>query len=201
MRLSLATLLAVSLCAVPGIAAAASLSGMGANLYGNYFNFPKPNLEKHPVDKITAGKLAVTLQRTRLKDVQKVFGGTIQQDGGATWLCYHTADANSWFISNALGGEEFVMIVAVEAATSKVPGDCEAASEAFVTPVFDVPGLGATTAELKAHFGKISGGSKVSFRADQPGGYSDVAQYLGYVLRSGKVVGMGVGETSVPTTH
>ena len=38
-------------------------------------------------------------------------------------------------------------------------------------------------------------------RHDRAGGYADIAQYIGYVLKSGKVTGIGVGETSVPTAH
>jgi hypothetical protein len=191
--LSLAFALALTL---PG--QAAGLSGMGAAIYGNGFNFKKANLDKAPVAKITAGKLNVGLQTTKLKEIQKLFGGTLQSSGEATWLCYHTADTNSWFISNAFGGQEFVMMVAVEA-SEKTPSDCEP-SEKFTPPVFDVPGIGAKLSDLKAHFGAASG-SKVAYRADRPGGYSDIAQYLGYTLKGGTVTGIGVGETSIPTEH
>ena len=198
MRIKLAaTLLAALVLATP--AEAAGLSGMGAAIFGNSFNFKQANLEKPPVKAIKVGKLSDGLQTTRLVDVQKTFGGTLQSDGDATWLCYHAADTNSWFISNAFGGQEFVMMVAVEA-SSKIPGDCEAAAEKFEPPVFEVPGLGAKLADLKAHFGAASG-SKIAYRADRPGGYSDIAQYLGYVLKGGTVSGIGVGETSIPTAH
>jgi hypothetical protein len=180
-------------------AQAADLSGMGKNIFGNYFNFAKANLSKPPISTITVGGLKVKLQSTRLADVRKRFGGTIMAGGDATWLCYHTENANTWFISNALGGQEFVMMVAVEAA-SKMPADCEAAPAGFSLPDFGIPGLGAGTADLKATFGAASG-SKITYRSDRPGGYADIAQYIGYVMKSGKVAGIGVGETSIPTTH
>jgi hypothetical protein len=194
-RLVLSVLAALALTAP---AEAAGLSGMGAAIYGNSFGFKKANLDKAPVDKIVAGKLTIGLQTTKIKDVQKAFGGTLQTTGEATWLCYHVDDTNTWFISNAFGGQEFVMMVAVEVNKS-TPGDCEA-NEKFKPPVFDVPGIGAKLADIKAHFGGGSG-SKIAFRADRPGGYSDIAQYLGYVLKGGTVTGIGVGETSIPTTH
>jgi hypothetical protein len=182
---------------------AAKLSGMGANLFGNYFNFTKANLAKAPVSTIEVGGLKLNLQSTKLTEVQKRFGGTIQTlgegSGQATWLCYHTGEASTWFLSNALGGQEFVMMVAVEAST-RMPADCEPASDKFALPDLGIPGLGATTADLKATFGAASG-SKIAYRNDRPGGYADIAQYVGYVLKSGKVVGVGVGETSVPTAH
>ena len=61
-------------------------------------NFAKANLEKPPVKAIGVGKLTVQLQRTKLKDVQKAFGGTIQHEGdgagtpgrGAGVRCHRT---------------------------------------------------------------------------------------------------------------
>lgn len=193
---------ALSLLAVLALATpvhAAGLSGMGAAIHLNGFNFKKANLDKAPVNSIKAGKLTVGLQTTKLKDVQKAFGGTLQTGNDATWLCYHADDTNTWFISNAFGGQEFVMMVAVET-NSNMPDDCEEPNAKFTPPEFDVPGVGAKLADLKAHFGAASG-SKISYRADRPGGYSDIAQYLGYMLKGGTVTGMGVGETSIPTEH
>ena len=193
-------LLAIALTGLTGTIALAGLSGMGANIHGNFFSFPKANLESKPVTKITAGSVKIDLQHTRLAALKQQFGGTLQSDGDATWVCYFTDDTATWFISNALGGQEFVMMVAIQA-TSSMPSDCEEPSAKFKVPVMDAPGLGATTAELKEKFGFASGGSKVTYRNDRPGGYSDVARYLGYSMRGGKVVGLGVGETSIPTTH
>lgn len=202
MRTRLAALLStLVLCVAP--ASAASLGGMGGAIFGNGFNFAKANLEKAPVQAIDVGSLTVQLQRTKLKDVQKAFGGTIQREGDgsgrADWLCYGAEGANVWFISNALGGFEFVMMVAAEAA-SKPAKSCDTPPADFAIPAFGIPGLGASTADLKATFGAASG-NKVAYRADRPGGYSDIAQYIGYVIKSGKVAGIGIGETSVQTAH
>lgn len=201
MRTRIAALVvALVLTAVP--ASAAGLSGMGQAIFGNSFNFSKANLEKPPVKAIGVGKLTVQLQRTKLKDVQKAFGGTIQREGDgagrADWLCYGTEGANVWFISNALGGYEFVMMVAAEA--GKPSKSCDAAPAGFTAPNFGIPGLGASTADLKATFGAASG-NKIAYRSDRPGGYSDIAQYIGYVIKGGKVAGIGIGETSVQTAH
>jgi hypothetical protein len=200
MRLAIAAIAALTLGLGP--VSAADLGGMGAAIFGNSFNFSKANLEKAPVGAITVGKLGITLQRTKLKDVQRAFGGTLQaagEGGGrADWLCYATGEANVWFIANALGGHEFVMMVAADA--GKPAKGCDAAPAEFTVPAFGIPGLGAPTAELKAQFGFASG-NKIAYRSDRPGGYSDIAQYIGYTIKGGKVAGIGVGETSVPTAH
>lgn len=198
-----AAALALTLLTLP--VSAAGLSGMGANLFGNAFNFSKVNLQQTPVTAISVGGLAVKLQSTRLADVKKAFGGTIVHEGdgattGATYLCYHGDGATTWFISNALGGQEFVMIVATEA-SKKAPAGCDAAPTNFAAPSFGIPGLGASSAEVKAALGGGGSGGKAAFRADRAGGYADIAQYIGYVFKSGKVSGVGVGETSVPTQH
>jgi hypothetical protein len=194
--------LCLALVAAITPASAAQLGGMGAAIHGNTFNFAKANLEKTPVKQITVGKLAVTLQRTKLKDVQKAFGGTLQTSGQggarADWLCYGADGSNVWFISNALGGYEFVMMVAAEAGPAAK--GCDAAPAGLTSPDFGIPGLGAATADLKANFGAASG-NKLAYRNDRPGGYTNVAQYIGYVLKGGKVSGIGVGETSVQTDH
>ena len=206
MRTRIAALIATLLAALvlPAFpASAAGLDGMGQTIFGNSFNFSKANIEKAPVKAIGVGKLTVQLQRTKLKDVQKAFGGTIRREGDgagrADWLCYGAEGANMWFISNALGGYEFVMMVAAEAA-SKPSKSCDTAPAGLTAPNFGIPGLGASTADLKATFGAASG-SKIAYRSDRPGGYSDIAQYIGYVIKGGKVAGIGIGETSVQTAH
>lgn len=201
MRRLAAAVLACAVLASP--AAAASLAGIGAAIHGNGFNFSKPNLAKAPVSDIRLGTLGIKLQSTKLKDVQKSFGGTLRDDGnglsGATWLCYNGDGFAVWLISNALGGQEFVMMVAAET-VSRPYGACDAAPAGLTPPEFGIPGIGASSAEVKASFGAASG-NKLSYRNDRPGGYSDTAQYIGYVLKAGKVSALGVGETQVPTAH
>lgn len=196
--------LAFALVATVAHASAAQLGGMGAAIYGNGFSFKKANLDKVPVNAIEVGGLKVVLQRTKLKDIQKVLGGTIQTQGeGATradWLCYAGEGQNAWFIANSLGGYEFVMMVAAEA-SGKAAGGCDA-TDKLGTIKFGIPGLGAPSADLKTAFGAAPAKSgKVSYRADEPGadalGTAMNAQYIGYTLSGGKVTGIGIGETSV----
>ena len=101
MRLKLAATALAIVLAATAAAEAAKLSGMGANIFGSYFNFAKANLPKAPVATITVGGLKVKLQGTKLAEIQKRFGGTLQKSGdgasGASWLCYHAGGANTWF--------------------------------------------------------------------------------------------------------
>lgn len=209
MRRSLLAALSCALMTVPALAS--GLSGMGEAIHGSSFNFSKPNLKAVPIDSIRVGGLTVDIQHTLLSEVVKAFGGQIRSEGTdagkATWACYSVkgkTPANVWFISNALGGFEFVMMVAAEL-NAKPARECDPAPASFTLPDFGVPGLGAKTADLKKTFGMAADrGGKISFRADEPGadalGTSLNAQYLGYLVKGGRVVGIGVGETSVAPT-
>jgi hypothetical protein len=189
------------------------LSGMGANLFGNsFFHFGQSNLKNFPVSAIRAGRLRIDLQHTRLSDVQRAFGGTILAQGSgmgaAHWLCYETDGAKGtqaarvWFMSNVLGGGEFVMMVAAEATGGGGGGGCSPAPRGFAIPELGIPGIGSTTADLRGHFGSAQVGSHsdVSYRSDRPArdglGTASDAQYIGYVVNGGVVVGVGVGETT-----
>lgn len=207
-----AALFTLAVATGAGPASAAGLTGMGKAIFGDSaFQFHKANLAAVPVHAIGVGGLKVVLQKTRLKDIQKVYGGTIQEQGDgadqANWLCYTTDGSggpatNVWFIANALGGHEFVMIVAAELANPKKPAaDCEPASAEFVTPQFGVPGLGSGTADIKSTLGAAPVKSgKLSYRADEPGadalGTALNVQYIGYFIGKDRVTGIGVGETS-----
>ena len=214
MRLGAAFIAIVaSLWAGSALAEEGRLDGLGANLFGNsFFHFGTANLKSPPVSAIIVGRARIELQHSKLADIQRVFGGTIQQEGGGTslarWLCYVTdagdgAAAKVWFMSNSLGGGDFIMMVAAQAVSSRQAGnDCDAAPAGFAIPQMGIPTLGATTADLKAHFGSASMGSHsdISYRSDRPArdglGTATDAQYLGYVVSHGVVTGVGVGETS-----
>jgi hypothetical protein len=213
MKLAAAVLAALAASTLP-VLAEGGLSGIGADLFGNYFKFGnKPNISKPMVKTITVGSMHMTLQHTRLSDIRKQFGGTIQTQGQdrslANWLCYQTAGSkngpatDTWFISNTLGGGEFVMIVAVQVAPAGgMPDDCEAAPAKFSPPNLGIPGIGASDDALKDAFGGVAGGTNLTYRADEPGadalGTSYNAQYIAYIMSGGRVAAYGAGETSVP---
>lgn len=111
-----------------------------------------------PVSAITAGKLTVTLEKTRLDDVQATFGGTVRNDGeggnGITWLCYATVDATLWF--SAFTDDGSVTQVTVDADTSHAAASgCGPAPAGLTTIDYGIPGIGAPLADLTARFGKV----------------------------------------------
>ena len=185
----------IAALALAAPAHAAGLSGIGADLFGNYFHFPnKSNIAKPAVRTITAGPLHMQLQHTKLEQIKRFFGGTIRSQGSekslANWLCYHTDGsgkapaANTWFISNILGGGEFVMIVAEQVASpGQIPGDCDPAPKNFQLPDLGIPGLGSSSSQLQSTFGMASMGGAIAYRADAPGadalGTANNAQYIG----------------------
>ena len=204
-RAALLIALVASLAAGSAEADPGRLTGIGADLFGNsFFHFGAPNLKGFAVSGIEFGKLHVQLQRTRLEDVQHAFGGTIFEEGQGTgvarWLCYESPQSTTWLMSNSLGGGEFIMMVAQSAGPSG--GSCDPAPADFPAAQFGIPGLGASVGELKERFGSATLGSHsdVSYRADRPAkdglGTANDAQYIGYVVRGGTIIGIGVGETT-----
>jgi hypothetical protein len=194
-----------SLATGTAYADAGKLGGMGANLFGNsFFHFGQVNLKGFPVSAISAGRVHIELQHTKLADVQRAYGGRIYEEGQgmgiARWLCYEAPDTTTWFMSNALGGGDFIMMVATQAGPAS--GNCDQAPAGFTPPNMGIPSLGASTAELRAKFGSANTGSHsdVSYRSDRPArdglGTASDAQYIGYVVHGGQVVGVGVGETT-----
>jgi hypothetical protein len=205
-RLSALVIAALAaMAAEPAMADAGHLGGMGGALFGDsFFHFSKQNLKTFPVSTIRAGRLRVELQRTRLSEVQRAFGGTIYEQGSgmraARWLCYEGPEASTWFMSNIEGGNEFVMMVATEAGGAD--GSCDRAPADLGVPDFGIPGLGASLDQLKAHFGSavVGSHSAVSYRVDRPArdglGTAYDAEYVGYIMRGGRVAAVGVGETT-----
>jgi hypothetical protein len=202
-----ALVIATLACLTAGPAAAepGRLGGMGADLFGDsFFHFNVQNLKTFPISSIRAGRFGIELQRTRLSELQRAFGGTIYQEGSgmgaASWLCYEGPQATTWFMSNVEGGDDFVMMVAT--AEGGADGSCDRAPAGFTPPEMGIPSLGASLAELKAHFGSATVGSHsdVSYRVDRPArdglGTADDVQYVGYIVRGGAVVAVGAGETT-----
>ena len=187
----------------PAQAEPGRLTGMGANLFGNsFFHFGAPNLKGFPVSSVSFGKVRIQLQRTRLSDIQRAYGGTIYEEGQgmgvARWLCYQGPQASTWFMSNMLGGGEFVMMVASQ--VGPAGGSCD--QKDVPLPQMGIPGLGSSLSDLKAKFGvpPVGSHSDVSYRSDRPAkdglGTANDAQYIGYVVRGSSVTGVGVGETT-----
>lgn len=213
MRRGSLVLAAAGLAVFCGASHAARLAGMGEHILSDtYFNFSRANLDAPPVSAIKVGDLKVILERTRLTTLQARFGGGIAQQGGAGslvhWLCYTSPTpagaTRTWFISNALGGGDFVMMVALEALSSARPvPDCPAPKAGFEAPQLGVPALGAPLAALRTRFGTAHVGihNTVSYRNDRPAddglGTAATAQYLGYTVSADVVTGVGVGETSI----
>ena len=90
-------------------------------------------------------------------------------------------------------------MVAVQAGAGRAAAATQAPTE-FTVPQLGIPGhRRRRSRDLRAHFGsaKVGGHSDVSYRADRPAkdglGTANDAQYIGYIVRGGTVVGVGVG--------
>ncbi|MDB5531365.1 MAG: hypothetical protein JWR51_4468 [Devosia sp.] len=160
-------------------------------------------LPAQPVSTITAGKLTVTLEKTRLEDVQVAFGGTIQNDGeagnGITWLCYAAADATLWF--SAFTGDGTVSQVTSEADTTHAAtSGCSQAPAALTVIDYGIPGLGAPLADFTAKFGKVEddvGLYSYSSEVTAPESADfRIFQYVIVIAPAGTISGITVGQAT-----
>ena len=160
-------------------------------------------LPTRPVSTVAAGNLAVTLERTRLEDVQAAFGGTIQNDGedgnGVTWLCYAASDATLWF--SAFGGDGTVSQVTSEADTSHAAtSGCSQAPAGLTTIDYGIPALGAPLADITVKFGKVDddvGLYSYSSTVTSPESPDfRIFQYLIVIAPAGTISGITVGQST-----
>ena len=156
-----------------------------------------------PVSTIAAGKLTVTLEMTRLEEVQSAFGGTVQNDGetgnGITWLCYAAADATLWF--SAFTGDGTVSQVTSDADTSHAAtSGCSQAPAGLTTIDYGIPGLGTPLAEFTARFGTVDddvglyGYSSTITSPEHPD--FRMFQYVVVTAPEGTISGITVGQTT-----
>ena len=161
--------------------------------------------------------MPLVFERTRLADIQALYGGQLHAQGdagdAATWLCY-TRHARTkadtpktvWFASTeatTAAGTSLDLLVVENVDAAKVSG-CSSAPKAFAFPTFGVPGIGATLTELKAKFGTLARDRQGnvyynSTRALGDGSGNSVYQTLGYVMnRKGVALGIAISQQ---TTH
>ena len=160
-------------------------------------------LPTQPVSTIAAGKLTVTLEKTRLEEVQAAFGGMVQDDGeagnGITWLCYAAADATLWF--SAFTGDGTVSQVTSDADTAHAASSgCSRAPAGLTTIDYGILGLGAPLAGITTRFGTVEddvGLYSYSSKVTSPESPDfQIFQYVVVTAPAGRISGITVGQTT-----
>jgi len=143
------------------------------------------------------------LGEARLDNTREAFGGTIQHavaDNGAPldWLCYQHGTIRTSFLSWGefdQGGGVLTSLIAEETIAADAPdAGCKIVDDVFMPlPGNDIPGVGATLADLKTRFG-VAGPDKdgrLSYFSVATLGDDEswtVTKNVYYVVRDGLVV-------------
>ena len=162
------------------------------------------------------GTTPLLFEKTTLDQLQENFGGLIhlQGDAGSTvsWLCYtrhaqtkSDVPTTAWFTSTGEmtgSGNTLSMVVVQQVDAAKVSG-CATAPASFPFPVFGIPALGATLADLKTKFGALKRDRQHNAYYDSTrpvgdGTGASVYQTLGYVVgrKTGVVSGIAVSQVT-----
>ena len=168
-------------------------------------DFPEATvLDAEPFETIVFDGPEFSLGTVTLAEINDQFGGAIQTstaDNGSpqSWLCYDAGGLRTWFYSGLVdkSGKPLVnLIVEEQATTPSADGGCAELTVAL-TPQNDLPGVGATLADLEKRFGaehvKPDQNGHLNFTyqgEDRP----DVVQNLFYIVRNGVVTSIAFSE-------
>lgn len=139
-----------------------------------------------------------------LAAVAEQFGGTVQAstaDNGSpqSWLCYDAGGLRTWFYSgltDAAGKPVVNLVVEEQATTPAAEAGC-AEVTVELTPQNDLPGVGATLAELEKRFGaeqvKPDQNGHLNFTYLGPDAANSVKN-LFYIVKDGVVTSVAFSE-------
>lgn len=194
--------LAATLLSPSALAASPGPGGLVGDLLSG--NWPvSTELKDYLFNPIGIDTATFALDESRLDSVRDTFGGAIQHtvaDNGAPldWLCFQHGTIRTWFLSWGdvdQGGGLLTSLIAEETIAADAPdAGCKVVDDAFVPlPGNDIPGVGATLADLKARFGVATPDKdgKVSYFSQATLGDEEswtVTKNVYYVVRDAVVV-------------
>lgn len=144
------------------------------------------------------------LGRVSLGDIADEFGGKIQTssaDNGSpqSWLCFDADGLRTWFYSGLTDdvGRPLVNLIVEEQATTRAnEGGCAEIAVAL-TPQNELPGVGATLADLQQRFGadavKLDQNGYLNFTY-QGEENPDAVKNVFYIIRNGVVSSIAFSE-------
>ncbi len=211
-------LLVLACLATPVAAEEPRLAGMAEAVLASEWADPV-TIEDHLFEPISFDDPRVEtgflLDASPLATVQSAFGGVpasqeIFEGTPVSWLCYDTGSARTTFAALRLAGEGNetiepgpVLGVIIEEANAPAAGCTANASAAAPRPGNDIPGLGATLADLVARFGSapLDAGGHLAYVShatlgDEESWIEDKIVY--YRLEGGIVTGIAYRLTTTP---
>ena len=132
------------------------LSGILTDIFAA--DFPSAVLSEKPLfTDITFDGPAFTPAVTTMAEINDEFGGTIvAPDATQSWLCFDAGTTRTWFYSGATdaAGKPVANVIVTELATTPAAAAGCATITVALTPIdANLPGLGATLADLAKRFG------------------------------------------------
>lgn len=168
------------------------LSGFAGN-YNTDNKQPQYQTTKNLNALIKVDGVVIDFEKTNISDIQSLLGGQIRSDNKKTWVCYHSAHKNYWFISYSSMQSGYLSTVAI----SDVPEDmnCDKKDKLIVIET-KTPYMGATLNEIVSYFGVKNNESSNYIQLFSENTLKDYIQAntIEYYFKDGKVNGMFISQ-------
>lgn len=184
--------LAVFVLASP-VAMATQMEGFGANYYQDESSVPSYNTNLDLAPQVIVGGSLFVMEFSRLADITKITGVTVNQGEKASWLCLTSKDINYWFISDNEMGQGYLTSLAV--ARTGQQKDCSSYNGDLGVTVRGVPLLNASLENLSTTFPNKPDGNIIQYCNDTKS-YGDFTQMncLQYYLENNNVEGIFISQ-------
>jgi hypothetical protein len=137
----------------------------------------------------------IDFEKTKVSDIQSLPGGQIRSDDKKSWVCYHSANENYWFISYSLMQSDYLSTVAI----SDVPEDvnCDKTNKHIVIETKS-PYMGTSLNEVVSYFGIKNNKSNNYIQLFSENTLKDYIQTntVEYYFKDGKVNGMFISQVT-----
>ncbi|WP_223812707.1 MULTISPECIES: hypothetical protein [unclassified Pantoea] len=182
-----------ALCVTSCVATATQMEGFGASYYQDDLSIPDYDPHKSLVPDIIVGDNIYTMELSRLTDMAKTTGVTVNQDNHASWLCLASEGVNYWFISDNEMGHGDLTSIAI--ARAEQQGNCSPYKGHLSITIKGTPLLDASFEKISSIFLNKSDGNIVQYCTNTKN-YGDFTQMncLQYFFENKSIKGVIISQ-------
>lgn len=182
-----------ALCVTSCVATATQMKGFGASYYQDDLSIPDYDTHKSLVPSIIVGDNIYTMELSRLTDMAKTTGVTVNQDNHASWLCLASEGVNYWFISDNEMGHGDLTSIAI--ARTEQQGNCSPYKGHLSITIKGTPLLDASFEKISSIFLNKPDGNIVQY-CTKTKNYGDFTQMncLQYFFENKSIKGVIISQ-------
>lgn len=184
-----------ALCVTSCVATATQMEGFGASYYQDDSSISDYDTHKSLVPSIIVGDNVYTMELSRLTDMAKTTGVTVNQDNHASWLCLASEGVNYWFISDNEMGHGDLTSIAI--ARTEQQGNCSPYKGHLSITIKGTPLLDASFEKISSIFLNKPDGNIVQYCTNTKN-YGDFTQMnsLQYFFENKSIKGVIISQVT-----